>query len=144
MQYDAPTQIIKGGCLCGQIRYRISATPTGSCICHCESCRRAAGASTVAWVTAPKPAFLMTQGNLTQFHSSPPVTRGFCARCGTTLTYEYEGADSIDITTATLDDPDAWPPTREIWLQDKLSWQVTDPGLEHFTRTRHGPGDDDS
>ena len=35
---------IEGGCLCGAIRYRVTAEPQGRTLCHCESCRRAAGA----------------------------------------------------------------------------------------------------
>jgi len=35
--------------------------------------------------------------------------------------------DTIDITTASLDAPDAYPPTTEVWLEDRLSWQPTSP-----------------
>jgi hypothetical protein len=47
--------------------------------------------------------------------------------------YESERhPDTIDITTASLDDADAHPPTVDVWLEDKLSWQPTSPHTEKF------------
>lgn len=40
---------------------------------------------------------------------------------------ERRHPDTIDMTTASLDDPDAYPPTTEVWLEDRLSWQPTSP-----------------
>ncbi len=33
-----------GGCMCGALRYRVSGAPVLVGICHCETCRRNAGA----------------------------------------------------------------------------------------------------
>jgi hypothetical protein len=35
--------------------------------------------------------------------------------------------DTIDITTASLDYPDDYPPTEEVWLEHRLTWQPTSP-----------------
>lgn len=40
---------IEGGCFCGQIRYRITQMPRSVGVCHCEYCRRCAGAESVGW-----------------------------------------------------------------------------------------------
>jgi hypothetical protein len=81
---------LAGGCLCGQVRYRVTGTPLFLCVCHCESCRRAAGAAFVAWGTVLRGNFAITQGALSFHASSPPVRRGFCGHCGTQITYENE------------------------------------------------------
>jgi hypothetical protein len=39
---------LEGGCLCGAIRYRVSGKPANTMICHCRTCRRAAGSPVVA------------------------------------------------------------------------------------------------
>jgi hypothetical protein len=66
-------------------------------------------------------------------HSSPGVTRQFCNRCGTALTYASgRHADTIDVTTASLDDPEAYPPTAEVWLEHRLSWQPLGKDTEKF------------
>jgi hypothetical protein len=118
-----PTTEIQGGCLCGAVRYRATGAPLQQCMCHCEDCRRACGAQSVAWITVPLDGFTWTQGEAAQFHSSPGVTRTFCGRCGTSLTYQHERrAQEVDITTGSLDDPEAFPPTRAVFAEQKLSW----------------------
>jgi len=46
--------------------------------------------------------------------------------------------DAVDVQTATLDDPDAFPPEREIWTGEKLAWQVTNAALPQFVRSSKG------
>jgi len=129
----------QGGCLCGDIRYRITGEPLETSLCHCRSCRRAAGAPVVAWVVVRREHFRIEQGVPTTFRSSPPVERTFCGRCGTSLTYRRaDRPESIDIHTATLDHPDAFPPTREIWLEEKLAWMVSNPSFTQYPRTSRG------
>jgi hypothetical protein len=79
----------------------------------------------VPWGTFDRDNFSIIHGRLSEFHSSAPVTRGFCAACGTSLTYSHEKrAGEIDVTLATLDDPAVLVPECHIWVQDKLSWVV--------------------
>jgi hypothetical protein len=111
-----------GGCLCGAIRYRITAAPLGTSFCHCRSCRLAAGAPAVAWVILARDALVFDRGTPVAFASSPGKRRTFCGGCGTSLTYEREDRpDTIDMHTATLDQPDAFPPDREIFLEEKIA-----------------------
>jgi len=55
---------------------------------------------------------------------------GLCATCGSLVTYRRDTRpDHHDITTATLDDPDAFPPTAEIWVGEKIGWEALNPGI---------------
>ena len=131
---DAP---ITGGCLCRAIRYRAGSTPTVSMVCHCRSCRHAAAAPAVAWVTFPTSALSFVQGSPAAFRSSPSVTRTFCPSCGTPLTYVHGNrADEIDVTTCSLDDPDAFPPTYHAWLEHRVAWLRLGDGLPAFATTK--------
>ncbi|MBL0729917.1 GFA family protein [Piscinibacter sp. HJYY11] len=124
-----------GGCLCGAVRYRVTGVPTTSSVCHCRSCRLASGATPVAWVVVPIERYTLLSGRLTTHRSSLPVQRSFCAHCGTPIAYQHDDAlHEIELTTATLDEPERFPPTYEIWHQDKLSWAATDPRLPHHHR----------
>jgi hypothetical protein len=126
--------MIEGGCLCGAVRYRVHGTPQSSVVCHCASCRRASGATPVAWITVERAAFEILRGSPRAYRSSPGVTREFCAGCGSALTYATTRAPGhIDVTTATLDEPNAHPPTADVWLSDRLSWQPTDPAIGKFS-----------
>ena len=112
-----------GGCLCDAIRYRASEVPDTVCICHCTSCRRSTGAVMSGWATFRAPHFELTQGELTQFASSPGVQRGHCARCGSAITYRNAARPTeVDVTLATLDEPAVLAPTAHIWIRDKLPW----------------------
>lgn len=131
---DVSTLSVEGGCLCGAIRYRVEGTPSSISICHCRSCRLASGAPTVSWFVVSRTQFKLLSGGLTTHQSSKPVHRGFCGKCGTQLTYEHDStANTIELTTASLDEPQRMPPTKEIWLSEKLPWAVVNENLSrHF------------
>lgn len=129
--------VAEGGCLCGAIRYRIKGEPIARSICHCRSCRLASAAPSVAWVTVALSGYEITAGKPSVYRSSPPVARTFCGRCGSPLTYHHDDdLDTIDVTTVTLDDPERFAPTYELWLQDKLAWETLNERLDHYPRTR--------
>jgi len=132
-------QRIEGGCLCGAVRYRIDGEASGRTLCHCSSCRHAAGAPSVAWVIFPAEGFSFVAGEPKSFRSSPHVTRSFCGDCGTPLLYRSDRrADVVDIPTATLDDAASFPPEREIWTGEKLDWEVVNPALPQYPRSSKG------
>jgi len=126
-----------GGCLCGAIRYRLSGKPTNTMICHCQSCRRAAGSPVVAWLTFATSDFQFSKGQPVGFSSSPPVRRTFCGSCGTPLTYAHRDFPaSIDVTTCSLDTPQSFPPTHHSWLSDDVEWLRFGDGLPAFQQSR--------
>lgn len=128
---------ILGGCLCGAIRWVARTRPTISMVCHCGTCRRAGGAPAVAWLTFATEALVFERGVPTPFCSSPPVTRTFCGSCGTPLTYVHAARPGeVDVTTASLDDPAAFPPTHHAWVDDGIAWAAPQDGLPTYARGR--------
>jgi len=128
---------VTGGCACGAVRYEAEGVPSNTMVCHCRTCRRVSAAPVVAWVTFEKRRFRIVKGKPAEFHSSPPVRRSFCAACGTPLTYEAENyPDTVDITTCSLDAPDAFPPTHHSWVSHDLAWVKFGDGLPAFPEFR--------
>lgn len=126
-----------GGCFCGAIRYRIEGHPSNSMVCHCQTCRRVAASPAVAWVTFAKASFAIVKGNPAQFRSSPPVLRTFCPACGTPLTYVHDNQKAtLEVTTCSLDDPAAFPPTHHSWLSHDLPWVRFGDGLPEHQQER--------
>jgi hypothetical protein len=124
-----------GGCLCGAVRYRVKGPPQATSLCHCDSCRRATGGPSLAWVIFAEGDVEVTGDELAIYASSAGVERGFCARCGTSLTYARANRPGLlDVTTASLDDPEAFPPAKEIWTEERLSWEAANPALPQFAR----------
>lgn len=126
----------EGGCFCGKIRYRMTAEPFNVCFCHCKSCRRASGGASVPWASVARTGFEFLNADPARYNSSDGVVRTFCARCGSSLTYEQTEADSMDIALATLDEPDSLKPSCHIWVSDKPSWDKISDGLPEYSEWR--------
>jgi hypothetical protein len=115
--------IHEGGCLCGAVRYRIVGDPIASTTCHCRTCRKATASALVPWLHLDATKLTYSAGKPAEFQSSPGVTRTFCGRCGTPLTYWTTSyGPRIDVTTASLDDPEAFPPMAHFWTSHKVGW----------------------
>jgi hypothetical protein len=129
---------LEGGCLCRAVRYRVAGTPLFSVICHCNTCRRASAAPSVAWVTFERHQVEFLAGaarSSRTYESSPGVARGFCGNCGSAISYETDSSQStIDLTTLSLDDPNAFPPTAEVWLEHRVEWEAVNPTLDQYPR----------
>lgn len=126
---------IRGGCLCGAVRYTSLARPSCLTHCHCQSCRKASGAAFVSWFSVPAED-LHWQGSPRFYASSAGVTRGFCPECGTTLSYQ-RAEDEIDLTLATLDQPEAFPPVDHSFWCEHLPW--ADPAVLQRLPRKRGP-----
>lgn len=132
---------LTGGCLCGAIRYTVTAKPWAVSHCHCADCRRATGAPFITWMTLPVDGFAWVQGKLGVHHSTEGVTRGFCTDCGTTLSYAGDDhADEIDISAASLDDAEAVTPDDHLWSGSALSWLHMADGLPRLKQGHWGVG----
>jgi hypothetical protein len=127
----------QGGCLCGAVRYRVEGSPISSGICHCRTCRKISSAPTLPFVMFPADAIAFTKGDPIEIRSSPFVSRRFCGRCGSPLTYRSDNEPSfIDVMTCSLDNPEAFPPSFHIWIGEKLAWDSIADGLSAFKATR--------
>ena len=117
----------QGGCRCRAVRYVVTGQTVWSAGCCCRDCARAAGTPYVVWVgfSPEKVQFLV--GAPAQYTSSEGVLRGFCANCGTSLTYGRDPAfeavePTLYISAATLDNPNAYPPTEVVWYASRPDW----------------------
>jgi len=128
---------LRGGCFCGAVRFETDGAPFNSTLCHCADCRKAAGAPAVAWFSVPTNTLRWAAGQMQVRRSSPQAVRGFCAACGTTLTFQSDTWPAeIDIATASLDDPNLVPPLDHTFVRSRLSWLKLDGGLPQFQTTR--------
>ncbi|MFT4195137.1 GFA family protein [Ottowia sp.] len=132
----------EGGCFCGALRYRLTAPPVGSMVCHCATCRRLFAAPVVAWLSVASGGFAFTRGTPATFSTSAPVTRWFCPACGTHVAYVHAGEPGcVEVATCSLDEPSAFPPTHHSWLSHDLPWVRFGDGLPTFGGSRHGASD---
>lgn len=109
-----------GGCQCGAVRYRIAELGRAT-ICHCRMCQKAFGGFFGPLVTAR--GIEWTRGSPALFASSNKVNRGFCAKCGTPLSYDWGG--ELEMSIGSLDDPEAAAPVLQVNPAERLSYFAT-------------------
>ncbi|HEX8902968.1 GFA family protein [Vitreimonas sp.] len=120
---EVKTPIATGGCQCGAVRYEMYVAPQNSHVCHCRMCQRATGGVFAALAGAPKSGFAWTKGAPTFYASSNLAKRGFCAACGTPLSFAYDMPEArIYVTTGSLDDPNAAPIVMQYGVESRVSW----------------------
>jgi len=113
----------EGGCLCGAVRFVATGQPKWVGWCHCQSCRRHSGAPVSVFAAFERAVYVVTKGEITKFSSSPGVQRGFCAKCGSTLTCESDRLPKETHFHVGAFDQAAWlRPTRHIFPEERLPW----------------------
>ncbi|HEY8277265.1 MAG TPA: GFA family protein [Methyloceanibacter sp.] len=126
---------IRGGCLCGAVRYEIEAEPITARVCWCRRCQKIGAGSGTVNVVFPAEA-VSVKGELGDFKSVADggnnMHTRFCPKCGTPV---FTGAESrphlVVVRAGTLDDPEVGAPAITIWTEEAPSWAAFDPELPH-------------
>jgi hypothetical protein len=119
---------LTGGCQCGAVRFRAERPVGESSLCYCRMCQKAAGNVFGWFVHVGRERFRWTRGAPATFASSNVARRGFCAACGTPLTWEHK--DRLEISGAAFDDPSLVAPTVHMVLARRYPWLTHLDGLE--------------
>ena len=97
------TPIHTGGCQCGAVRFSVEGELGDASVCHCRMCQKAFGSYFAPLAGVSREAFEVTRGSIATFRSSDFAERGFCAACGTPLTFRYLTSKRIAISLGSLD-----------------------------------------
>ena len=116
---------MQGGCSCGAVRYRLASVPFDTGWCHCRVCQRISGAPALVFTTVPRDGFVIERGE-DAIRTTRPTEFGerrFCGLCGTPLTIVVDfQPDTLDVTAASLDDPEAVQPGFHIFYASRIGW----------------------
>lgn len=128
---------ITGSCLCGSVKYQITAEPVGAGNCHCRTCQKTTASAYLPLLFVPYDA-LKISGTYREFTSlsasGNTMHKGFCPLCSSTLFGRNSGNTKIrPISAATLDDPSIYKPTMDFWVVDAQPWDYMNPDLPKLT-----------
>ena len=129
---------LEGGCYCGKLRYVAEGEPMMKAQCHCRECQYITGGSVNLFLLMPAAGFQYSSGTPKQFARSDlarPVTREFCAECGTHVLTRPQGLPAVVVKVGTLDDPSQFgTPQMAIYTVDKQTFHHIPEGMPTFER----------
>ena len=117
-----------GGCLCGAVRVVARGRPLREGLCHCMDCRKHHGALFHA-------SAIFAAGEVTVTGATGSFRgRHFCPNCGSPV-FSVTG-EEVEVHLGTLDKPDLFRPSYELWTLRRESWLPEFPGLVRHERDR--------
>jgi hypothetical protein len=129
---------LEGGCYCGAVRYAAEGEPMLKAQCHCRECQYISGGAPNMFLLMPPDGFKYTKGAPKQFARDDleqPVTREFCAECGTHLTTRRPGLPAVILKVGALDDPAIFgSPQMAIYTIDMQPFHHIPEGVPAFER----------
>lgn len=129
---------MRGGCLCGKVRYSANADPAMVAVCHCRNCQKQAATAFSVVVAIPKSA-MSIQGQLKTYQdrgdSGQPVRRNFCPECGSPITSDVAVMPDLTfIKAGTLDDTSWLDPKMHVYCDSKQKWTPIPEGSQKFAK----------
>lgn len=118
---------ITGGCLCGAVRYELTARPVWAHACHCSRCRKSSGAAFQPNLFFPQDALRYLQGE-DQIHrfkvpDAERFTHFFCGTCGSSLPFLNPQRGLAGVPMGTLDDDPEFALQAHIFVGSKAPWE---------------------
>ena len=127
---------ISGGCLCGAVRYTISAEPMMSGHCACDNCRKGTGAEHATIFAVAADAVELTGKTSSYAHkadSGATVTRHFCPTCGShTFSRNSRMEQMRMFPVGTLDDISRATPAMFVYHARRAPWDRAGEGRQTF------------
>ncbi len=130
---------IEGGCYCGAVRYEVDGDPLFKIQCHCRECQYCAGGGPNYALGMPEAAFRYTKDQPAAF-SKPdlenPVSREFCATCGTPILTRAPGLPgTVILKVGSMDDPSQYEgPLLVIYTSEMQAFHLLPEGVPAFER----------
>lgn len=137
MKISLPQFPIEGGCVCGTVRYRITAAPLSAYRCHCRDCQKLSGTTHSMSMPLARERLEHLSGELATYDkpadSGRVVRMHACASCGTKLWNEpLASSGLLVLKPGTLDDATWIRPVGNIWTSSALPWAEIDVDLVNF------------
>lgn len=128
-------ETLRGGCLCGGVRYEIRGRFLRAGYCHCSRCRRHSGGAVGAQGRVRREDFELLRGAelVRTYREEGHAAKAFCAVCGSSLFGgDWPGGDEVSIRLGTLDDDPGIRPSSRTYFDDRAPWDESDDDLPRY------------
>jgi len=116
----------KGGCLCGTVRFSITAGIRNIVYCHCSQCRKAQGSAFATNGIVERDKFTIESGEdaLTGYESTAGQTKYFCRHCGSPIMSKSVSLpDQVRVRLGTIESDLSERPTAHIFVSSRANWE---------------------
>jgi hypothetical protein len=136
-----PELPLRGGCLCGGVRFEVTEQLVSSSYCHCTRCQRRTGTGASPQARVAPGSLVITQGEelVRSYEPDGGWAKLFCSNCGSSLF--SRSPDDPSLMSVRLGAFDGDPGIRPQWRQYvayAAPWEpIPDDGLDRFPEQRH-------
>lgn len=130
---------IQGGCLCGAVRFELTAPPTVAGYCHCTRCQRRTGTASSVQARVDGRTFRLLSGEELIQGWQPPTgfEKCFCRQCGAHLfSRSADDPRQMSVRLGAFDGgslPPGLRPSYRQYVAYAAAWEpIPDDGLERF------------
>ncbi len=130
---------LRGGCLCGAVRYEIRGSESRFWHCHCSRCRKSSGAGHASNILLKPESAEWTAGKEKLKVFKVPDARHFavvfCSECGSPLPRVAPDMSIAVVPAGTLDEDPGLRPEARIFQGSRAEWSCDDsevPGYETY------------
>ena len=127
---------LAGGCLCGGVRFELSAAPARATYCHCTRCQRRTGAAASAEASIDAGTLTIVSGEkLVRAYTDPGRWQElFCSSCGSALfSRDPEHPSRMSVSLGAFDGDPGVRPSRRQFVGYAAAWEpIPDDGLPRF------------
>ena len=122
--------MLRGSCLCGDVRFVVHGTPKGASMCHCPQCRKQSGG---IWSSAFVPETeLEISGDVQWYAASDTAKRGSCPGCASFLFWKANDEDTISFALGAIDGPTGVTLEKHIFVAGKGDYyEIADGVVQH-------------
>ena len=121
--------VLKGGCLCGAVKYQVAGEAQRFYHCHCSRCRKATGAGHASnlFLQPAMLTWLSGEEHVRAFKvpEAKRFTNQFCEVCGGRLPRQSAGGNTVVLPAGSLDDEAPIRPQARIFTDSRAMWSCS-------------------
>jgi hypothetical protein len=128
---------LTGGCLCGGVRFELTAAPRSAGYCHCTRCQRRTGTASSAQARIDGSALRLLRGEellRAWRHREGGHQKLFCGECGAHLfSRNPDDASQVSVRLGAFDRDPGIRPSWRSFVAYAAAWEpIPDDGLERY------------
>jgi hypothetical protein len=131
---------LTGGCMCGAVRYEVTAPPEYAGYCHCTRCQRRTGNAASISARLRRGSFTIREGAELAgvFAPGEGYEKAFCSRCGSALfSRDPQDHEIIGVRMGTFDGDPGVRPSYHQYVAYAVPWEpIPDDGLARYPESR--------